>query len=352
MFARQWFEPCSQLALSESAHEFESLLRKRHYSKAVELANGNIDLGSDSKEMAFWVRQRLRTLRLQKRGNFGSLISVAFRGFWPGFEQQDNEILNVFRRASAIIGAQIEVNSPDPDLLIFSCFGDPGFGEFPKATRILYLGENVRPDFSVTDYSMTFDISNYCGRNIYMPLWLLRSTHYAPKTACYQSYDAKELEQSRPANNGRDAVVYIGNNCTPNRLEAIHELTRSNIVVDCYGSHTRPVINKIDTLSKYKYTLCFENTYTPGYVTEKIIDSFLGGSHPIYWGGASPEVFNLEEYFVCDPFETIYTNIVRFHSWREHNLSVALPPLLRKGAFTKIDKSVMKFIGRLLFELF
>jgi len=41
---------------------------------------------------------------------------------------------------------------------------------------------------------------------------------------------------------------------------------------------------KLSTLSKYKFTLCFENAIFPGYVTEKIFDALLAGSVPIYLG--------------------------------------------------------------------
>jgi hypothetical protein len=351
MFARQWFGPSSQLALQEEALTFESLLRNRDYCKAIELASANTNSHRNSKEHRFWIRQRLRGIRLQERYKTGLVIGVAFDGFWPGFKYDDNEIFNLLQHAAAIIGAQVNHNYTDPDLLIYSCFGNPSHDKFSQATRLLYLGENVRPDFSDADYSMTFDMASYCGRNIYVPLWLLRSSRYAAKIVDYQFYDAQELEESRTANRGEDAVVYIGNNMTANRIEAINELRQLGIVVDCFGSQTRPVANKIETLRSYQYNLCFENSYTPGYVTEKIVDSFLGGSHPIYWGGAPQQTFNLSEFFVCDPYQSTVSNMKRFSSWKR-TIRGTLPPLLKKGAFAKIDSSVLRNIARILMDLF
>lgn len=352
MFARQWFGPDSQVGLREEALTFEELLRKRQYNKAISLANERINTVEGAKSQSFWMRQRQRGLRLQQRGNSESVISVAFRGFWPGFRDDDNEILNVLKYSASIIGTKVEINALDPDLLIFSCFGDPSFNEFRYATRLLYLGENVRPDFSETDYSMTFDMSDYCSRNIYSPLWLLRSAKYAVKTADYQTYDANELERPRDSNDGDDKVVYIGNNTTPSRIEAINELRRLGITVDCYGSQSRPVANKIETLAGYKYALCFENTYTPGYVTEKIVDSFLGGSYPIYWGGAPSQVFNLAQYYVCDPYHDIAASMRRFLSWKQNNTDKTMPPLLKEGAFAKTDSLVIRKLAQVLMDLF
>lgn len=44
------------------------------------------------------------------------------------------------------------------------------------------------------------------------------------------------------------------------------------------------VDNKIETISKYKFNLCFENVRYPGYVTEKIFDAMMAGTIPVYYG--------------------------------------------------------------------
>lgn len=50
--------------------------------------------------------------------------------------------------------------------------------------------------------------------------------------------------------------------------------------------------NKIVTISQYKFNICFENmSDTPGYMTEKIWDSFKAKTVPVYWGAS-----NIEEY--------------------------------------------------------
>jgi len=46
--------------------------------------------------------------------------------------------------------------------------------------------------------------------------------------------------------------------------------------------------SKCETLSRYRFALCFENAILRGWVTEKIFDCFLTGTVPIYWG--SPDI--------------------------------------------------------------
>ena len=48
------------------------------------------------------------------------------------------------------------------------------------------------------------------------------------------------------------------------------------------------VKSKYETLSRYRFALCFENMAMPGYITEKIFDCFFVGTIPIYLG--APDV--------------------------------------------------------------
>ena len=70
------------------------------------------------------------------------------------------------------------------------------------------------------------------------------------------------------------------------RLKFIEELNKYK-KVDMggkYNNNVGNITNKIEFFSKYKFTIAMENTEADGYVSEKIIDSFLSGSIPIYYG--------------------------------------------------------------------
>ncbi|MEK7575002.1 MAG: glycosyltransferase family 10 [Patescibacteria group bacterium] len=56
--------------------------------------------------------------------------------------------------------------------------------------------------------------------------------------------------------------------------------------------------NKMETLSKYKFSLCYENVSdNKGYITEKIFDILQAKSVPVYWGAP-----NIEEYVPSTAF--------------------------------------------------
>ena len=55
---------------------------------------------------------------------------------------------------------------------------------------------------------------------------------------------------------------------------------------EVYGGR---VADKHETLSRFRFSLCFENTRFPGYITEKIFDCFFAGTIPVYFG--APDIY-------------------------------------------------------------
>lgn len=56
--------------------------------------------------------------------------------------------------------------------------------------------------------------------------------------------------------------------------------------------------DKMKTLSRMKFSICFENFNFPGYITEKIFDCFLTGSIPIYLGAPDIDKYVPAETFI------------------------------------------------------
>lgn len=64
--------------------------------------------------------------------------------------------------------------------------------------------------------------------------------------------------------------------------------------------------SKLDVMGEYRFTLAFENSSRPGYTSEKLIDAWLAGSVPVYWG--DPEVtrdFPTDGMLVLSPGATV-----------------------------------------------
>jgi len=52
-----------------------------------------------------------------------------------------------------------------------------------------------------------------------------------------------------------------------------------------YPNYHGPTANKLRTLARYTFNLCFENCEEDGYITEKIIQALMAGCIPLYRGG-------------------------------------------------------------------
>ncbi|MBI3793934.1 MAG: hypothetical protein HY280_04290 [Nitrospinae bacterium] len=66
-----------------------------------------------------------------------------------------------------------------------------------------------------------------------------------------------------------------------------------------FPSYRGTVDNKFETLKKYRFSVCYENVRDlPGYITEKIFDSFSSGCVPIYWGASNVADYIPEDCFI------------------------------------------------------
>ena len=69
--------------------------------------------------------------------------------------------------------------------------------------------------------------------------------------------------------------------------------------VDVFGGGYNPLDNKIDGLRDYRYHFCIENINRDYWFTEKLIDCFVTGTIPIYWGCPSIDKFFNIDGMIC-----------------------------------------------------
>ncbi len=65
-----------------------------------------------------------------------------------------------------------------------------------------------------------------------------------------------------------------------------------------FPSYRGKIDSKKEVLLKTRFSICYENvSHLPGYITEKIFDSFFAGCVPVYWGAS-----NITDYIPKDCF--------------------------------------------------
>ncbi len=202
-------------------------------------------------------------------------VTIGFTGFWKGFDPNNNYFLDILKK-------YYEVRiSDDPDYLFCSVFNNR-FIYNEKAVRILYTGEYQIPDFNLFDYAMGFDYISFEDRYCRVPLYLL--------------YDSSLLEKALKRGGMRNKPVYRDKFCSfvysNKRADPIREefFKRLNKVknVESGGGYLNnigyKVNDKIDFESQFRFSMAFENSAYPGYITEKVLQGFAAGTIPIYWG--------------------------------------------------------------------
>lgn len=97
------------------------------------------------------------------------------------------------------------------------------------------------------------------------------------------------------------------------------------------GSVPRNLKAKLDVISKYKFTICFENCVVPGYI-QKIIDCFKAHTVPIYLGAT-----NIEKYFPKDCF-------IDFREFRDYETLYDFIIKMKEKEYIKYIKKGKKFL--------
>ena len=222
-------------------------------------------------------------------------MKIAFTDFWAHPRAFDPHH-NFFVHCARAIREGVEVVEPSQcDLLFFGPFGQE-HRRYRHCLKVFYTGENRQPNFRECDYSLTFDPRDYGGRNFRLPLWYLYMDWFG-----VGGYDNPEwlvplasLQHpfgAEPSSRRLFCSIVYGKRVR-SREHAIRRISAYR-PVDVYGkANPRSPIGdgeraKIEVLSRYRFSLCYENSISPGYVTEKLLHGKCAGGIPIYYGSAT-----------------------------------------------------------------
>jgi hypothetical protein len=222
-------------------------------------------------------------------------MNISFLDFWQypkSFDPNNNFFIYIIRE----LFENVQVVHPeDADVIFFSSFGNEN-GMYKDCKKVFYTGENQRPNFNKCDYSLTFDYDRYDGRNFRLPLWYLYidwfnvKTYDNPDWLIPEDYLYFENEFTKKEKSKFCSIVF--GSPVESRLNAIESISRYK-PLDIFGkankSHDLPDGEKykLNLISNYKFSLCYENSVYPGYHTEKLLHGKVAGNIPIYYGNST-----------------------------------------------------------------
>lgn len=207
-------------------------------------------------------------------------ISIAFCDFWPGFNTKQNIFIDILNNYY-----DVNIVKNNPDFLFHSCFGTKHV--MYDCVKIVYLGENLTPDFNLSDYACGFDYIEFDDRYYRLPYYRLQL-----RKDDLMSYSAEFFSSESKNKKLFCNFIYSNRNRAHPQREIFFDLLSGYKHVDSGGGFRNNigyrVENKREWQRNYKFTIAFENSLKSGYTTEKLLDALCAHTVPIYWG--NPEV--------------------------------------------------------------
>ena len=169
----------------------------------------------------------------------------------------------------------------------------------PAKKRIWYTGENLRPPQSLFDGTIGFDRTDPKAYNLYFPFIYLGIDWFTKEKPTEVTVSPESLTLRRKVRKKQlSRACSFATNLAPDRQRLVN-ITRQVFEVDQYGkSVNRFVESKNQVAEKYLFQICNENSFYPGYVTEKLLDAWKTGNIAIWSGCLGTEIPIKTESFV------------------------------------------------------
>ena len=259
-------------------------------------------------------------------------IKIGFADFWPGFEYKKYFIYKILQN-----NFDIEV-SRNPDYLLYSDYSNEHLQY--DCIKVRYSAENVRPNFSISDYVIGFDYSS-SPRYLRLPLYVAYFNELYTLDKLLREKTESELDRIIQSKN-KFCCFVVSNPDSTRRIDFFHKLSKYKLV-DSGGSVLNNVggriKDKLEFVKQYKFIIAFENSSYPGYTTEKILQPFHVNTIPIYWGNpVIHEEFNTKSFINWHEYnsdEKVIEEIIRVDNDNE-----MYRQYLSTGMFYENEKSI------------
>lgn len=282
-------------------------------------------------------------------------MKIAFTDFWPGFKPNSNFFIDALR--SSFSGIKL-VSPRNADVIFHSVFGEK-YKEF-NSLRILYTGENISYKNFGANFALSFMESTNDLKNFRFPLWMLHIKWFKTKNYGDPNFLCELESLMNPIVSRKERHIYLAgifnHDNAENRLFTMSRLMKmgeTQFFGSPFGNHFRGgQRSKIKLLKKIKFNLCFENSDSFGYHTEKLIQAKISGCVPIYWANSESTKldFNLNSFlFIKDPFnQQQFEEIIGNMNSKKYLRNVLEQPLF--NSIPKVDP-VLNYLSTALKSL-
>ena len=246
----------------------------------------------------------------------------------------------------------IKFDEDNPDYLIYNVFTYEDISnKYRKSIKIAIYTENVMPDLNLADYVIAPYHIIYLDRCFKYSIFLKYFAGIAKKRKNLIKNPLRKKFCAAVISNCYFEFSYF----RINFIKKLNEYKKIDMGGKCENNINRTVKNKIEFLSSYKFSIAMENSNGDGYFSEKIIDSFLAGTIPIYYGDYTLDEFiNPKSYILIKGEKDISKKIEYIKKIdNDDNLYLAIlkeNPIFDDNFISKIDKFEIKAFLKNIFQ--
>ena len=230
-------------------------------------------------------------------------INIAFVDFWERWDANNNFIIEHLRKHYNV---QL---SNTPDYVFFSNFGGQiQHFKYNDCIKIFYTPENLCPDFNLADYAISFEYLDFGDRHLRYPNYMTKASY----KSAWEAMKVKHLVDGEQALNRKFCSFVVSNGNANEIRDVFFEKLSQYKKVDSGGRYKnnigikKGISDKRGFDSEHKFSITFENTSHPGYLTEKLVEGFAASVIPIYWGDPLvSKIFNKKSFIDINDFPTI-----------------------------------------------
>ena len=230
-------------------------------------------------------------------------VRIEDRDIFPFLEFQAEFFVEILRRRYNV--KVLTEGTDEPDILFFTCYGGDNL-KWKKCMRIYYTAERDYPNYNLCDYAIGLSDIGIPNRFLHFPTYVF----YNDLLRKYENINRAEIDAEWALDREFCSTV-------------VSDMCRDGIYFDFFKklSEYKPIASggrvgnttgfrvpdKLAFIQNYKFNLAFENMKAPGYVTEKLMDSFVGLTVPIFWGSSdwAKKEFGEGGYIDISDFDTL-----------------------------------------------
>lgn len=260
----------------------------------------------------------------------GVKLSLSYNVFWCGYrgfvENMTSCLFDDAQSTQMLLQDEHLGNNHDVNDVLVVSYRGPCFAHTPQGTdapdlfhgQIVYVMGEAFPMYPLDVRDRLYALS-------YMPTdgeKNIRSFFGAMYVSCSLSPTIQSHifdTNQKVMNSGERFLIYTNSHCVRFRDKVFATLSHIGRGPAYYGGRCQGTRDKSTTtlldeeirssnwgnnhhlLGKYRFALVMENTYKEGYITEKIINAFLAGCVPIYYGTREVmDIFNPKAFVFYD----------------------------------------------------